>query len=35
LQMLAQALSIEGDFHAWPSAAPMSGRQALACLGDD
>jgi leucyl/phenylalanyl-tRNA---protein transferase len=32
LQMLARALSIEGDFHAWPSATPMSGRQALAHL---
>jgi leucyl/phenylalanyl-tRNA---protein transferase len=35
LQMLARAISIEGDFTAWPLALPMSGRQALAHLGWD
>jgi leucyl/phenylalanyl-tRNA---protein transferase len=35
LQMLARAISIEGDFTAWPLALPMSGRQALAYLGWD
>jgi leucyl/phenylalanyl-tRNA---protein transferase len=35
LQMLARAISIEGDFTAWPLALPMSGRQALAHLGLD
>ena len=34
LQMLGQALTIEADFEAWPAAAPMAGRAALAALGD-
>ena len=28
------ALTIEADFEAWPAAAPMAGRAALAALGD-
>jgi leucyl/phenylalanyl-tRNA--protein transferase len=32
LQMLGQALSIEGDFEAWPASRPMSGREVLAQL---
>jgi leucyl/phenylalanyl-tRNA--protein transferase len=33
LQMLAQALTIEADFGAWPVARPMRGCEALAHLG--